>query len=411
MDPITHGIAGSLLGNALFTQQNRDRTKVVVFAATLGAVFPDIDTVAEFISRDPLAIVKYHRAITHSFVGLPVFAVFLAWLVGVLARRYKVESPGFALLTLVSGVGIASHIVLDGMTSFGTRMFYPLSTKRVAWDLLFIVDLAFTCIVLLPQVVALIYSDPAKSRARALRMWIVFTIGAVLGWAAAFAAGYPFHVWIIFLASALFAALFFAPAAGGFGFTVTRERWCQAGAVVALLYLFGCSVAHHAAILRAKAFADANHIDYSRMAALPVPPSVLDWGDAIRTPDGIYESRFDFRAPGPPLWNYIPDSPPDPYIARAFAMPNVLLYWEFARFPSVHSFASGQNHIVVLGENRFSDGRRGPQPFTYEIVFDRAGKALKQGWLRGGMGAYEGEEMPQAKPGPAAVTGPQGAGK
>ncbi len=36
------------------------------------------------------------------------------------------------LLPCIYGVGIASHILLDGMTSFGTRMWYPISSKRVA---------------------------------------------------------------------------------------------------------------------------------------------------------------------------------------------------------------------------------------------------------------------------------------
>src|ERR1700691_5879957 len=92
MDPITHGITGALLGKGLFAEDHQfggpgghnqrvPRTAgAAIFAATLGAVFPDIDTVAEFFSRDPLAIVKYHRAITHSFVALPFFAFLLAFL-------------------------------------------------------------------------------------------------------------------------------------------------------------------------------------------------------------------------------------------------------------------------------------------------------------------------------------------
>ena len=138
MDPLTHGITGALLGKGFLAERNE---RVAVFAATLGAVFPDIDTVADFVSRDPLAIVKYHRAITHSFVALPFFALLLAFLtppvLALLKRRYPqlrdVESPSRAMLTLIYGVGLASHILLDGMTSFGTRMWYPISSTRVSW--------------------------------------------------------------------------------------------------------------------------------------------------------------------------------------------------------------------------------------------------------------------------------------
>ena len=411
MDPITHGIAGALIGKGVFAPRRDTKTRVAIFAATLGAVFPDVDTVAEAFSRDPLAIVKYHRAITHSFVALPFFAILLAWLTRWAARRYKINAPSWPWLSLIYGVGIASHILLDGMTSFGTRMLYPFSSRRVAWDLLFIVDLAFTAIVLLPQIVAWVYSDRERSRKRALHAWILCSLGAGPGWAAAYAFGYPFHFWIVLLVWALLAALFFAPSLHGFGFRVTRAAWCQAGLFVMLMYLFACSIAHHEAILRAKAFADANHLDANRMAALPIPPSILDWGDAIRMPNGLYQSRFDFRDPHPPNFSFIPDSPPDAYVGRAFDLANVRLYWQFARFPSIHSFPAGSDHIVELGENRFSDGRRGPQPFTYEVIFSQAGQLLGQGWVRRGIGAMGGDDIPQRTASPTTVTGPAGAAR
>jgi len=391
MDPVTHGIAGALLGKGFFSKRQE---RVAIFAATLGAVFPDIDIFAEAISRDPLSIVKYHRAITHSFVGLPFFAFLLAILTRALfpwvkrrwSRFQDLESPGLGMLTLIYGVGIASHIVLDGMTSFGTRMWFPISSKRVAWDLLFIIDFSFTSIILVPQVIAWIYRDPGKSRARALRMWVLFTVGALLVWLLTRAAGYPFHLWVAGLASVVLAALFFGPAMGGWGFRVTRAHWCQAGAFAALVYLFACATAHHAAILRAKAFADQHHIEITRIGALPIPPSWLDWGDAIRSIDGLYQSQFDLRAAKQPAFNFVPDSPPDPFIARAFLLPNVLVYWNFARFPSINSFVENGNHVVELGENRFQNGRRpGPQPFTYEVVFDPSGKLVEEGWLTNGM--------------------------
>src|SRR6202021_4023653 len=96
---------------------------------------------AEIFSRAPLAIVKYHRAITHSFVALPFFAVALAFLtlVGVafLRKNYPrfadLEPPTWDRLSIVYGVAIASNILLDGMISFGTRLCFLFSQPRVAW--------------------------------------------------------------------------------------------------------------------------------------------------------------------------------------------------------------------------------------------------------------------------------------
>ncbi len=414
MDPVTHGIAGALLGKGYFSERYG---RVAVFAATLGAIFPDIDVTADIFSRDPLAIVKYHRAITHSWVALPVFAFLLALLTRLAVPWVKkrseqfrdIESPPLAILTLIYGIGIASHIILDGMTSFGTRMWYPFSNQRVAWDLLFIIDLTFMAILLLPQVLAWIYSDAgrdvsldqSKSRRRAWRMWIWFTVGTLAAWLLTKAASYPFRVWVAALVSLILAAIIFLPAINRWGFRVTRARWCQAGTVAAVAYLFGCSLAHHAALLRAKSFADQHHIEILRMGALPIPPSLLDWGDAVRSPDGLYEAQFDLRTPGPADFKFVPDSPPDHFIARAFALSDVRLFLRFTRFPSIHSFVEGGDHVIELGANRSADGRRrSPQPFTYRVVFDAAGNLIQQGWLTNGTADRRMRQMAPQPPAP-----------
>jgi membrane-bound metal-dependent hydrolase YbcI (DUF457 family) len=414
MDPVTHGITGALLGKGYFSERYG---RVAVFAATLGAVFPDVDVAADIVSRDPLAIVKYHRAITHSFVALPVFAFLLAlltrltvpWLKKRSERFRDIESPPLAILTLIYGIGIASHIVLDGMTSFGTRMWYPISSERVAWDWLFIIDLTFMAILLLPQMLARIYShtqsnssgDLSASRRRAWRTSIWFTVGTLAAWLLTKAARYPFRLWVAALVSLILAGFIFLPAIKNWGFRVTRARWCQAGTVAAVVYLLGCALAHHAAILRAKAFADRSHVEVRRLGALPIPPSLLDWGDAIRSPDGLYAAQFDLRTPGPLDFRFVPDSPPDRFIARAFEQPDVKLYWQFARFPSIHSFVEGRDHVIELGENRFSQGdRRSPQPFTYRVVFNAAGDLIEQGWLTNGMPDRRFRQMVPQPPAP-----------
>lgn len=383
MDPLTHGIAGALLGKAYFSKRE---ARASIFAATLGAVFPDIDVVAEAISRDPLAIVKYHRGITHSFFGLPFFAVALAWLTRWVARLLKLEAPSWATLSLIYGVGIASHIVLDGMTSFGTRMWTPFSQRRVAWDLLFIIDLTLTSILLLPQLMAWIYREREKHLQRAVLLWIFFTLGIYAAWGAARAVQSPFRASVGVFASAIIAVLFFGPGIRNWGFRVSRAAWCRVGIYASAIYIGACGFAHHAALRKVELFAAQNHITVVRIGALPVPPSLLDWGDAIRTPDGVYQARFDLRDPNPPAFRFSPDSPPDAFTARALELPEVHAYWNFARFPLIRTMVENDEHIVDFGENRFVNRRRqGPQPFTYGVVFDAEGNLIEQGWVENGM--------------------------
>jgi membrane-bound metal-dependent hydrolase YbcI (DUF457 family) len=390
MDTLTHGIVGALIGKGFFSERNG---RVATVAATVGAMFPDVDVLQEIFSRDPLAIVKYHRATTHSFVALPFFAALLAWLTragfAFAKKRWNLqdwEPPSWGVLFVIYAMAIASHIFLDAMTSFGTRIRYPLSQERVAWDLLFIIDFCFTAIVLLPQVAAWIYSDREKFSARALSMWVLFTICAFGAWKIAAAVGFAFHLRIAFLSSAIIVALFFLPAYRGAGFRISAARWCQAGFVVMLAYLFACSVAHHSALLRTRTFAAANHVPIDRIAALPLPPSLLDWGGVIRTTDGVYQSRFDLRDSAAPVFAFSPDSPPNEYVARALLLPEVQLYWSFARFPVIRTSSERGRHYVDFNEHRFITRKRpGPAPFSYRVVFNDAGDPIEEGWQADGM--------------------------
>ena len=383
MDPITHGITGALLGKGLFSERHG---RVATFAATLGSVFPDVDMFQEALARDPLSIVKYHRGVTHSFVCLPIFAGLLAWLTRWIAKRTGYESPSWAMLTLIYGVGIASHIVLDAMTSFGTRIWDPISQQRVAWDVLFIVDFILTAIVLLPQVIACIYRDQEKSIGRATWMSLVFTLAAFAAWEAARAFGFPFHIWIAFFASVVMAGALFLPSLRGWGFSIKRATWCQGGTTVLLAYLLACTYAHHAALARVADFASANHIVVDRMGAIPIPPSFLDWGGVVRSVDGVYQAHFDLRDANPPEFQFVADSPPDTFIAHAMQLPEVQLYWRFARFPVIRSSFEDGHHVVDFGEHRFvRRHRESPQPFTYRVVFDSGGNVIQQGWRSNGM--------------------------
>ena len=191
------------------------------------------------------------------------------------------------------------------------------------------------------------------------------------------------------------AALFFLPALGGWGFHVPRSTWCRAGTYVMVAYLIACGWAHHAALARAKTFAEANHIPVMRMGALPIPPSLLEWGDAIRSSNGVYQAQLDLRHADHAVFEYVPDSPADEYTALALRLPEVGLYWQFVRFPVIRNSVDGPYHVVDFGEHRFTNGgRRGPQPFSYRVEFDSSGEVVAEGFRPNGMFLQRLQRMP-----------------
>src|SRR5215467_8366266 len=183
MDTITHGIAGALIGKALFrgedlvSRRAMNRARVLTWAMMLGAIFPDSDVLRDIFSKNDMLMITWHRSYTHSLLFLPVFAALLALVSQGIARCREWDAPSLAQLTGIYGVGILSHILLDLVTTFGTMIWSPLDWSRPAWDLLFIVDFSFSAILLLPQLLAWAHSDAQKVRLRSMLVWLLCVIG------------------------------------------------------------------------------------------------------------------------------------------------------------------------------------------------------------------------------------------
>lgn len=404
MDPITHGIAGALIGKAFFANRRSNAgtsssvtapvsastARVAIFAATLGAIFPDIDVFVDALSRDPLAIARYHRGFTHSFVGLPIFALALAVLTRMCFSSYAKRSakeawtpPSVALLFVIYAAGIASHILLDGCTSFGTRMLNPFSKHRVAWDLLFIVDFIFMALLLVPQLAAWVHRRWEGALARAASTWILLTASTVVIWFVARGAGFPFSPLAIVMASVIFGAVLFLPFAKRGPAHWPRTRWCRAGFALSCAYLVACGFTHHAALSRVRAFASKSDIPAEKLGALPQPVSLLSWNGLILTDRGVYQAQFSLASSSPLQFRFIADSEQNLYTREAARLEPVRTFLWFARFPVMHFSAVGPVALVEYTDMRFFAGtNHGPAPFDFAVLFDSQGKMLKYGWVR-----------------------------
>src|SRR5438132_11404686 len=146
MDTITHGIAGALIGKAVFRGEDMfashpmNRGRIITWSLMLGAIFPDSDVLRDIFSHDRLLVITWHRSFTHSLVLLPLWALILAGITRAFANSRKWEAPSFLALTGIYAVGVLSHILLDLVTSFGTMMCFPIQWSRSSWIHIFCVD-------------------------------------------------------------------------------------------------------------------------------------------------------------------------------------------------------------------------------------------------------------------------------
>jgi membrane-bound metal-dependent hydrolase YbcI (DUF457 family) len=394
MDTITHGIAGALIGKAVFRGEDMfasrpmNHGRIVTWSLMIGAIFPDSDVLRDFFSRDPLLIVTWHRSITHSLVLLPLWALLLALLTRWFASKLKWEAPSFAALAGIYAVGILSHVLLDLVTTFGTMIWSPLAWSRPAWDLIFIVDFTLTAILLVPQFIAWVYSQSEKMKRRALGMWLVFLPAPFLISKIGGNVGAPISDAVVLSVIVILTACFLLPARRGWGLKVSCENWNRAGFAGVLVYVALTLYAHHTALARMRKFAELYPLQVQSIGALPLPPSLWHWDGLVRTDRGVYEMRMDLSdkpASDTELvtreHHYYPDAPPNSYIEVAKRLPEVQKVLWFSRFPVTRFHKEGDVAVVEIADIRFASFRRDrPAGFTYRVRFGPDGTVLSKGW-------------------------------
>jgi inner membrane protein len=149
VDNIAHGLTGAVIGYCGFRQRGGSEAgRAALWTCIAAAEFPDIDVVMGFFGRD--IFFRFHRSFTHSAIMLPVWAALIAWTFWELSGR-----KNFRLLWWAAVAGLASHLVLDWLTNYGTELFWPLSTARLALSWVFIVDVYVWGILLIGMVAAI----------------------------------------------------------------------------------------------------------------------------------------------------------------------------------------------------------------------------------------------------------------
>jgi membrane-bound metal-dependent hydrolase YbcI (DUF457 family) len=402
MDTITHGIAGALIGKALFrgddlfSRRAMNRARVVTWGVMLGAIFPDSDTIRDILSKNDMLMITWHRSITHSLLCLPIFALFLAFATQQFVRWRKWEAPSLAALTGIYAAGILSHILLDLVTTFGTMVWSPLEWSRPAWDLLFIVDFSFTGLLLVPQLLEWVNRDAAHAKRRALAMWVVFVPSPFFIAAIGRMVGAPISDGAVLSACLIFSLIFLLPAYRGWGARIKPVNWNRAGFAAACVYIGLTIYAHHVALARVNSFVAFEKIQPEVVGALPYPPSLLNWDGLVRTSRGVYEIQMDLTkknsfgvqpqmaadTSAPAIeYKYFPDAPANLWIARAKQLPEVQKVYWFARFPITRFHMENGEAVVEISDARFPRRRPDrPGGFTYRVRFNAAGNVSEQGW-------------------------------
>ena len=142
MDPLSQGLLGASASQSFAGKPGKQRAALLV--GLLAGMAPDLDVFIRS-ANDPLLFLEFHRQFTHSLFFIPVGALLCTLILYPLLRR----TLTFPTTYLYAFLGYATHGFLDGCTSYGTQLFWPVSDVRISWNVVSIIDPLFTLPVLI----------------------------------------------------------------------------------------------------------------------------------------------------------------------------------------------------------------------------------------------------------------------
>lgn len=303
MDNLSHTLLGVHLSRLRPFRRLTERQ--AFWTATFAANVPDVDGLLRF-AGNPTWILD-HRGPTHSIVGMCLLAPAIALLASALSRGRAPLAP----LVGLSFLGVASHLFLDLITSWGTMLLLPFSDARLSLPWVFI-------------------ADPV--------VWLILGLPLLrIGWKRWRG---PLPVRVV-------------------------QQTSLAAATVLLLYVGLCGLAHE----RARRTALAALPEGARpveVLAFPSPPGPLVWSTLIRTENHRWHRSFVSILGGVVPSGSVPTGLQDPRVQVALETRLGQAWSRFAAAPwlvAATPIAADGSYELTLGDLRFSNPFRERVPF------------------------------------------------
>ena len=141
MDNVTHAFVGAAIGECVAPTGATARTRALLMGVGIVAAnAPDIDLVYSNIIEEPLGYLLHHRGHSHTWPGLAALGL-LIWGGLRLFPRTREEARGSkSRWLLLLAAALASHLVMDTANGYGAHLFYPLSSRWVYGDSVFVLE-------------------------------------------------------------------------------------------------------------------------------------------------------------------------------------------------------------------------------------------------------------------------------
>ena len=141
MDNITHAFVGAAMAECALPGAPSPRTRAMfTCVGVVAASAPDVDVLYTGITEEPLGYLLHHRGHTHTLPGVALLGLLIwASLVMLPSTRAAVRGTQRPIILLLAA-GLVSHLLMDTANSYGTHLLYPLSTRWVYGDAVFVLE-------------------------------------------------------------------------------------------------------------------------------------------------------------------------------------------------------------------------------------------------------------------------------
>lgn len=169
MDLLTQGLLGATMAQS---GAKNNETRIAAGIGFFAGLIADSDILIRS-ENDPLLNIEFHRHFTHSIFFVPLGALIAAVLVWPFLRKHL----PFVRIYLFTFLGYCLSGVLDAFTSYGTHLLWPLSDKRLAFNIISVIDPLFTIILLAAVIVSFRKYTNTAARAGLLLAGVYLSFG------------------------------------------------------------------------------------------------------------------------------------------------------------------------------------------------------------------------------------------
>jgi len=157
MDSLTQITLGAAVGEA--TLGSKVGKKAPLWGAAFGTL-PDLDVLANpFVSE--VTALAIHRGFSHSLLFMALAAPFCGLLLRRLHQDDSASARDWGLLVFLT---LATHVLLDCLTSYGTQVFSPFSNYPVIFGTVFVIDPLYTVPLMAGLVAAVLHAPGTRWR-------------------------------------------------------------------------------------------------------------------------------------------------------------------------------------------------------------------------------------------------------